>query len=46
MRYIMFFDESELQYFKTLGNNLLSLSKEQLEIAILQKVLFELEDFE
>ncbi len=37
-------DRNELQYFKKLGNDLLSLNSEQLERAISQKVLSDLED--
>ena len=37
-------DKNELQYFKKLGDDLLSLNSKQLETAISQKVLFELED--
>jgi hypothetical protein len=39
-------DKSELQYFKKLGGDLLSLNYKQLETAISQKILFELEDIE
>ncbi|MBC2694884.1 MAG: type II toxin-antitoxin system RelE/ParE family toxin [Desulfobacteraceae bacterium] len=39
-------DKNELQYFKKLGDDLLSLNSKQLETAISQKVLFELEDIE
>ena len=39
-------DKNELQYFKKLGDDLLSLNFKQLESAISQKVLFELEDIE
>ena len=39
-------DRNELQYFKKLGDDLLSLNSEQLEKAISQKVLFDLEDIE
>jgi len=38
--------KNELQYFKKLGDDLLSLNSKQLETAISQKVLFELEDIE
>ena len=37
-------DKNELQYFKKLGDDLLSLNSKQLKTAISQKVLFELED--
>lgn len=37
-------DKNELQYFKKLGKDLLSLNSEQLEMAISKKVLFNLED--
>ena len=37
-------DKNELQYFKKLGDDLLSLNSKQLETAISQKVLIELED--
>ena len=37
-------DQNELQYFKKLGKDLLSLNSKQLETAILKKVLFNLED--
>jgi hypothetical protein len=36
-------DTNELRYFKKLGNDLLSLTSEQLEKAISQKVLFDIE---
>jgi len=36
-------DKNELQYFKTLGNDLLSLDYKQLEKAISKKILFNLE---
>ena len=39
-------DKNELRYFKKLGDDLLSLNSKQLETAISQKVLFELEDIE
>ena len=39
-------DKKELQYFKKLANDLLLLNSKQLEKAILQKVLFDLEDIE
>lgn len=39
-------DKNELQYFKKLADDLLSLNSEQLEKAISQKVLFDLEDIE
>lgn len=38
--------KSELQYFKKLGNDLLALNAKQLEDAIGQKILFDLEDVE
>ena len=37
-------DKNELQYFKKLGKDLLSLNSKQLEMAISKKVLFNLED--
>lgn len=37
-------DKKELQYFKKLGSDLLTLNSEQLEKAISQKVLYNLED--
>jgi len=37
-------DKNELQYFKKLGKDLLSLNSKQLETAISKKVLFNLED--
>lgn len=39
-------DKNELQYFKTLGNDLLSLNYKQLEKAISKKILLNLEDIE
>jgi len=39
-------DKNELQYFKKLGEDLLSLNSNQLETAISKKVLFNLEDIE
>ncbi|MEA3341520.1 MAG: type II toxin-antitoxin system RelE/ParE family toxin [Chloroflexota bacterium] len=39
-------DKNELQYFKKLGDDLLSLNSKQLKKAISQKILFELEDIE
>ncbi|MCP4753007.1 MAG: type II toxin-antitoxin system RelE/ParE family toxin [Proteobacteria bacterium] len=36
-------EKSELQYFKKLGSDLLSLSPKEIELAISQKVLFDLE---
>ena len=39
-------DKSELYYFKKLASDFLSLNAEQLERAISQKVLFDLEDIE
>ena len=39
-------NKNELQYFKKLGDDLLSLNSKQLETAISQNVLFELEDIE
>jgi hypothetical protein len=39
-------DKNELQYFKTLGNDLLSLNYKELEKAISNKILFNLEGIE
>ncbi len=39
-------DKNELQYLKTLGNDLLSLNYTELEKAISKKILFNLEDVE
>ena len=39
-------DKNELEYLKKLGNDLLSLNEEQLEDAIAQKILFDLESLE
>ena len=44
--FIFGFAKNELQYFKKLGDDLLSLNSKQLETAISQNVLFELEDIE
>ena len=38
--------KAELQYFKKLGNDLFALNAEQLEEAIGQKILFDLEEIE
>ena len=38
------FDKSELQHFKKLGNDLLTLNEQQVELAIVKKVLYDLED--
>lgn len=37
-------NSTELHYFRKLGNDLLKLSRSQIEIAIKEKVLFDLED--